>query len=165
MKHIITTVLFVLFCLPSFGQAQISETTFDFWVGEWEASWTGQDGKAGTGKNSITKVLDGKVIEENFHDLGSGFKGKSLSVYNPNTGQWHQAWADNQGGYFDFIGEVEGDSRIFRTKMVERNGKKFIQRMRFYDISNENFTWDWESSTDGGENWNLLWRINYTRKK
>jgi hypothetical protein len=35
--------------------------------------------------------------------------------------------------------------------------------MVFYDIKKDSFTWDWEGTQDGGETWNLLWRINYTR--
>ena len=163
MKKIYLFILASLFCLNL--QAQGDENSFDFWVGEWDLTWTGQDGKEGKGTNRIVKILDGKVIEENFEAIGPGFKGKSLSVYNPNSGQWHQAWADNQGGYFDFIGEVEGDKRIFKTKMIEKDGKKIIQRMRFYNISEDSLTWDWEMTQDGGETWNLQWRINYKKKQ
>ena len=111
-------------------------------------------------------MLGGTVIEENFVISGgaqAGFLGKSISVLDVN-GNWHQAWTDNQGGYFDFIGEVIGKKKIFKTKQVERDGKKIIQRMVFYNIKEDSFMWDWEGTQDGGENWNLLWRINYTRQ-
>lgn len=91
-------------------------------------------------------------------------KGTSISVYNPQTQVWKQAWADNQGGYFDFTGITKNGQRIFQTD--ERNlsdGRKIIQRMRFYDIEEESLTWDWESSFDGGESWALTWRIFYQR--
>jgi flagellar hook assembly protein FlgD len=35
-----------------------------------------------------------------------GCKGTSLSVYNQQTKTWKQALVDNQGGYFDFTGEI-----------------------------------------------------------
>jgi hypothetical protein len=144
-----------------------STSQYDFWVGKWEASWDESEGKVGKGMNHITKILDGKVIQENFeiHEgANAGFKGKSMSVYNPRTKEWKQAWVDNQGGYFDFTGKVEGEKKIFQTALKNLpNGNTIIQRMVFYDISEKRFIWDWESSADEGKTWNLLWKINYTK--
>ena len=146
---------------------QLDSASYDFWVGKWDANWKNANGTTGSGTNHIFKVLDGTVLEENFtitEGAQAGFLGKSLSVMDASK-QWHQAWADNQGGYFDFTGEVIGVKKIFKTKLVERDGKKIIQRMVFYDIKEDSFTWDWEGTKNGGDTWNLLWRINYTRQK
>ena len=35
---------------------------FDFWLGEWDLTW----GKDGRGKNVITSIYDGCVIQERF---------------------------------------------------------------------------------------------------
>ncbi len=143
------------------------ETLFDFWVGTWNLTWKSQDGAVGKGTNRIVKILDNKVIQENFEatDAGpmSGFKGMSLSVFNPQTQSWHQAWTDNQGGYFNFMGKRDGNNRIFMTEISEKEGKKRVQRMVFKDIQKNSFTWDWENSEDGGTSWNLLWQIQYER--
>ena len=168
MKLFLTLTAFFALSFTAYSQNNtVDVSTYDFWVGKWDATWEGPDGSKGKGTNHLFKVLDEKVIEENFvitEGANAGFKGKSLSVFNPNTKQWHQAWADNQGGYFDFIGEVDGDRKIFKTKVIERGEKKIIQRMVFSDIKYESFTWDWENSQDGGETWALLWKINYTRQ-
>lgn len=143
------------------------EEYFDFWVGEWSLEWTDADGMKGKGTNVIHKVLDGVVIEENFNVTEgrlAGYKGKSVSVYNPQRKSWHQAWVDNQGGYIDLTGRIDGENRIFQTGEREGpNGAKVISRMVFYEIQSDSFIWDWESSTDDGKNWNLNWRIYYTR--
>lgn len=139
---------------------------FDFWVGEWEAIWDDGGGKLGKGINHVTKILDEKVIYENFEVLegqNKGFKGTSISVFQPRLKKWKQAWADNQGGYYDFVGEFEGKKRIFKTNVVERNGESVLARMVFKDIKEDSFTWEWESSKNGGVTWNLLWRIQYKR--
>ena len=140
---------------------------FDFWVGTWTASWDEGEGVKALGQNTITRILDGKVIQENFEILdgkSKGFKGTSISVFQPRFNRWRQAWADNQGGYFDFVGDFDGDRRIFKTQVLERGGKQTQQRMVFYDITEKSMTWDWELSQDGGETWTLNWRIFYTRK-
>lgn len=145
------------------------EHLFDFWVGEWELTWETSEGDQGRGVNQIVKILDGKVIQENFESLSPkgqpALKGMSLSVYQPQTQTWHQAWADNQGGYYDFTGRIEGDKRIFATQVKATSGKIVILRMVFKDIEEDAFTWDWESSEDEGKTWQLRWRIFYQRKK
>ncbi|WP_234572566.1 hypothetical protein [Rhodohalobacter sp. 614A] len=139
---------------------------FDFWVGKWKVSWEEGNGM-GKGTNHIERILDGTVIRENFRILegqNTGFQGTSISVYQPRLNLWKQVWADNQGGYFDFTGKVDGEKRIFQTEISEReDGSRITQRMVFYDITNGSLTWDWESSTDGGETWTLNWRIFYER--
>jgi len=155
----------MIFWTPGHPQnVEISDSTlFDFWVGDWTLSWTSSDGKRETGSNRIEKILDGKVIQEHFSDDKKSLEGTSISVYDSQKGSWHQAWADNQGGYFDFQGSVMDGKRMFGTAMKEVDGKKVMQRMVFYDISHDAFMWDWELTKDGGKTWALQWRIHYKR--
>ena len=161
MKRFLIAVV-MIFNTGLNAQTEMDSSSFDFWVGEWDVSWTNAGGTMGKGKNKIVKILDGKVIQENFEDE-TGFKGTSISVFNPAQKKWHQAWADNQGGYFDFEGEQAGDKKMFKTKIRETNGKKYVQRMVFYDIKPQSITWDWEKSEDGGITWSLQWRIYYKK--
>ena len=140
---------------------------FDFWLGDWAATWKNADGTTGKGRNRITKILDGAVIEEDFAaDPASNppplLKGRSLSVQQ--NGVWRQAWADNQGGFFALRGQVEGDKRIFITEPLQRGGKTVVQRMVFHTIKADSLVWDWESSSDGGASWQRQWRIDYVRR-
>ena len=159
-------LIFLLLSSTTAAQSQKLQdsTLFDFWIGDWDLTWTNAAGQVQKGTNHISKILDNKVIHENFSFASGSFKGTSISVYNPKSKTWHQAWADTQGGYFDFEGDVEGDKRIFKTRAKEQNGRKIIQRMVFYNIKPASLTWDWESSFDGGATWQLQWRINYQRK-
>ena len=161
-------VIILIILLPCFGQSQSlkvqDSTLFDFWIGNWDLTWTNSQGQIERGTNHIEKILDGKVIRENFSFASGTFKGTSISVYNPAKQTWHQAWADTQGSYFDFVGDAEGEKRIFKTHIKERDGQKIIQRMVFYDIKSDSLKWDWEISKDGGLTWQLQWRINYVRK-
>lgn len=166
-------VLFVWLTITSFGlMAQpLSELDtaqyFDFWVGNWDAAWDEGDGIVKLGTNAIVKDLDNTVLVENFSihsGKNAGFKGTSISVYQTRQDRWKQAWADNNGGYFDFTGAFEGDKRMFLTAITQRGDQMVQQRMVFYNITDQSMTWDWESSQDGGKSWNLRWRIFYTRQ-
>lgn len=145
--------------------APAPEHWFDFWVGHWKVAWVNPDGSPGQGRNHVRKILDDRVIEEQFEgEAGSSppaLLGRSLSVLHQASGQWRQAWADNQGGFFAFTGGLEGDTRVFATEFKGGRG----QRMRFYDIQPDRFTWDWEGSSDEGKTWKLLWRLHYERAR
>jgi hypothetical protein len=70
---------------------------------------------------------------------------------------------DSDGAYLDFIGKFEGDKRMFMRKTKDSEGNQVIQRMVFYDITDDSFQWDWERSTDNGKSWELQWKIAYQR--
>lgn len=156
------TIFIILSILCNTLKSQDISKAFDFWLGDWEVTWVGPDSNIIVGENLIEKTLDGKVIQENFRDPSRNFKGTSLSVYNPQNNTWHQAWADNQGGYYDFLGVVEGEKRIFQTMLPDSNNQIF--RMRFLDIREDSLVWKWEGKKVESKEWNLLWQINYKRK-
>jgi len=168
MRNLLTPLLLCI-SLFAYSQPDIPEEQyFDFWIGEWSLTWQDSDSTIGTGKNIIARVLNDKVIKENFEGLTGlleGYIGKSWSVFNPQTKEWKQTWVDNQGAYLDFRAEFSGENRMFVRKFTGPKGKEVYQRMVFRDIKENSFTWDWQSSLDGGETWNLQWQIQYKRSE
>ena len=165
MKKLITLLL-MLTGLQA--QAQLDAQAFDFWVGDWELTWTNAQGQTEKGRNRIEKTLDGKVIQEHFEaGEGSlkGYKGTSISVYNPQNQTWYQTWMDNQGGNINLIGEMIDNKKIFKTAPRTVNGQQVQSRMVFYDFTDNGFTWDWEATTDGGKTWKLNWRVCYQQAR
>lgn len=139
---------------------------FDFWTGDWDLTWS--DTLHGT--NHIEKIFGECTVQENFHDPGTGFSGKSWSVYNANNKMWQQTWVDNQGGYITLAGGMAADSMILTTpeRVVPENVSatgKMINRMVFYNINSHSFDWSWEASIDGGLTWKSNWKIHYERRK
>ncbi|MGH9580349.1 MAG: hypothetical protein ACRD2R_05090 [Terriglobales bacterium] len=72
---------------------------------------------------------------------------------------------DNSGSYLDFVGEFSEGKMVLSREAVGRDGKKFLQRMVWFNINAEKFDWNWESSRDGGETWQVAWAIHYTRQQ
>ncbi len=137
------------------------ENQFDFWLGSWDCTW-GEDGK---GSNRVERILDGKVIQENFDGGASmDLQGISHSVWDPERQLWCQTWVDNNGSYLDFTGGfVDGQMVLSRDAIVR--GEACKQRMVWYDITEDGFDWNWERSDDGGKTWKVNWQIRYKRKK
>jgi hypothetical protein len=136
----------------------------DFWVGHWDLEWTNTEGKTEKGTNTINKILGSCVIEENFSTEDASFQGKSVSVFDSRKLIWKQTWVDNTGSYMDFTGGKYGDSVMFSRKVIDKKGAEHIQRMVFYNITAGSLMWNWESSSDDGKSWTLLWKISYKRR-
>jgi len=138
---------------------------FDFWVGTWNLEWADAKGTKLSGTNTITKILNGCAIEENFSTAGSSpFIGKSLSLFDARNGRWKQTWVDNAGAYLDFVGEFKDGKMTLSREAVNPQGKKIMQRMVFSEIKKDSIRWDWESSVDDGKTWTSNWQLNYKRK-
>jgi hypothetical protein len=137
---------------------------FDFWLGEWNCEWTDADGTLQTGTNKVEKILGSCVIKENFDGTPAvNLIGKSYSVFDVREKLWKQTWVDNNGGYLDFTGGFE-NGRMILSRTAKFGDKEFMQRMVWYDITADNFMWNWERSVDKGETWQVQWKLHYKRK-
>ena len=168
-------IMILLFCMiTSFtGFSQNSTkpcstpeaSQFDFWLGEWDLTWN----DTVHGSNRIEKIFGNCTVQENFSDEKGNYLGKSWSVYNSNYKIWEQTWVDNMGGYTQVSGRMSGDSMILLgpektvPASISPTGK-LKNRMVYYNIQPNSFTWSWESSTDGGLTWKPKWVIFYERK-
>jgi hypothetical protein len=129
----------------------------DFWLGNWECRWDG-----GQGSNRVEKILDGRVIHEQFDGRpGMTLLGRSYSIYDSGLGKWRQTWVDNEGGYLDLLGGREGEQ--FVLQLVRLDERMPFKRMVFRNIAREGFDWHWQASSDGGRSWKDSWRIRYRR--
>ncbi len=166
MKNTFACFFIFAFSLGLYAQdTTLNAKSFDFWVGEWNLSWTNKQGEEVQGQNSIERILNGNVIQENFRDPKTGFEGKSWSTFSRKTQSWHQTWVDNGGGYLEFDGQRYGDTLAFVMDPYMVKGVRSVKRMIFYNITSDSFTWDWQAAPEGSNEWQLLWRIHYKRRK
>jgi len=138
---------------------------FDFWLGSWDVSWPASPhGPAGYGRINVQKIFGNCVVQENFSAEPVAFHAMSLSAYVPELGQWKQVWVDNQGQYRDVVGESK-NGEVVLSRQTEINGKKVLQRAVWKNIKPMELDFAWEQSEDGGQTWQVLWPIHYTRHK
>jgi hypothetical protein len=137
----------------------------DFWVGEWDLTWPGNSaGETARGTNSVRRILDGCIVEENFSGGDSmHLRGKSVSIFDIRGGKWKQTWVDNEGGYLDFVGESKDGQTTLAREATRPDGSKVLQRMVFKNITHDQFDWSWESSKDDRKTWTVQWPIHYKR--
>jgi hypothetical protein len=139
---------------------------FDFWVGDWDLTWPGQNGQPEQhGHNRIERELGDCVIHEHFSDEATpAFQGTSLSTFTPQLGKWQQTWVDNQGAYMDFTGDFK-EGQMVLSRAITQKGKPVMQRMVFKNIKPDSLDWSWERSDDDGATWKVVWPVHYQRRK
>ena len=93
MKFLEILVLSILSVSPVISQQSVARTQpqfcaavelkqFDFWVGDWDLTWPGkQANETGHGSNTIKRILDGCVIQENFSGEAAHLRGTSVSTF------------------------------------------------------------------------------------
>jgi hypothetical protein len=150
---------------PTYACDSPESKQLDFWIGDWEATFAGPDGKPVKGRNRVTKILDGCVVLEEFDGRpGTPLKGHSVSTFDRATQRWKQTWVDNTASYLDFVGDRDAGDMVF-AREVERQGKKIRMRMVFRDVQKDSFRWLWQRSDDEGRTWSTQWEIGYRRAR
>jgi len=124
---------------------------FDFWIGSWEVHAGGKP----VGRNTITVILDGCTLLEEYHALDSNYAGRSFNYFDPSDQLWHQVWVDNSGVRLHLEGGWTGSG-------MQLEGERAVEGLPLRD----RITWTanpdgtvrqlWEQSKDEGATWQAV---------
>lgn len=76
---------------------------FDFWIGEWDVTPSGQS--MVVGEATVTPTSQGCALIEDFRPF-QGAHGSGLFGYDPSVGKWRQTYIDATGAYGTAQGEL-----------------------------------------------------------
>lgn len=135
---------------------------FDFWLGTW------------TVRNSVGKLLGRSVVRStqagcaiaDTWDGATGHTGESLSIYDAESGLWHETWVDGGGGLLMLAGgRVQRGDIVLRGRSPDRNarGGSFENSMRWIKLPDGRVRLHWQTSDDGGKNWRTAFDGYYSR--
>lgn len=139
---------------------------FDFWLGEWDVRPLLTPDVAPIARSIIERANGNCTIVENYYTKNS-YTGKSFNIYDVASRQWRQFWNDNTGTVIEFVGVYDPKERAmkYRSESINANGQKTLGRMTFYQRDDGSVRQLWESSTDAGTTWAVLFDGLYTRKR
>lgn len=134
---------------------------FDFWIGDWNVTQNGQF----AGTNNISAILGHCVIFEDW-ESAAGTKGKSFNYYDPGEDHWRQIWVSDTGPVVEFTGEAR-DGGIFYTAKTTNpaDGAVTHHKFEFTQYENGDVRQFWQTSTDGGETYSIIWDGRYAPKE
>ena len=152
---------------PPVHVAPAEAKQFDFIVGEWEVvvrpKATGLAQRIhgvprilGTWKG--TRALDGWGIEDDLKLMdGSGNPislNHAVRVYDATARRWSQTSLDVYRGRFtSATGEWRNGEMVLTSRGTDQEGKPFVTRTRYYDISPKSFKFQQDRSYDDGRTW------------
>ena len=135
----------------------------DFWVGEWEVSWSAARGESGLGTNRVTRDHGGCVIVERYQDNSTSFSGSSISSYRSSLGRWTMTFMATGGFYFEAKGGPAADGSVEFLIAPPAPGQP-EGRIRFEQIQRDSFTWRFQLRPAGGE-WTDTTVSQYRRRQ
>jgi hypothetical protein len=141
---------------------------FDFWAGEWSVSLAPNPlvviGGEHLGNDRIDKILGGCALLESWTGAG-GASGTSLSFYDPAREQWHQTRVDDRGGSLALVGTFTRGSMVLSGTRKDEEGKTMLNRISWTPLPSGQVRQVWETSSDGGKSWTVVFDGLYTRKQ
>jgi hypothetical protein len=133
----------------------------DFWLGEWSVA---APGGASSASSVVTLELDKCVVVERW-DGGRGHIGENVFAYSSDDKKWHGLFADNEGRVHVFFdGKASPGTAQFTGPSEGPNTEAVLNRVTIRRIDANRVEQAWEKSTDGGKNWEMAFRGEYTRK-
>ena len=157
-------------------QLRDGQRDFDFHIGTWHThirllvhpltgsnTWVESDGTA-----TVRKIWDGRA---NLEELEAGsstasFKGMALLLYNPQSHQWSQAFANVNDGALNtpLTGELKNGRGEFYGQ-EKYKGRTILVRFVWSDITADSYHVEQSYSDDGGKTWEPNFAANLTREK
>jgi hypothetical protein len=156
--------------------ARDGQHDFDFNIGIWKthimrlqhpltgtSEWTEMSGTV-----AVRKVWDGRAeLEEIEADSATGhFEGLTLFLYNPQSHQWTQSFANSSDGAMNTpaIGEFKNGRGEFFDQEVYK-GRAILVRIVWSDITPNSHHFEQSFSGDGGKTWEPNFVASLTRKE
>lgn len=132
----------------------------DFWVGNWDVTMRGQP----AGTNVVTLEEGGCLVHE--HWIGAkGGTGQSFNFYDREDGKWHQVWVANTGNVLDLAGHYGDGTLTYLGERRQPDGTTLRHRLSFHANPDGTVRQLWETSSDGGATWAVIFDGLYTKRK
>ena len=115
------------------------------------------------GSNSITAILAGCVLQENWVGAG-GDAGTSLNFYDPQKQAWRQLWVWRRGTTLELEGGLVDGKMVLTGRSVGKSGAAVENRITWTANADGTVRQLWESSSDSGTTWKASFDGLYRRK-
>jgi len=169
----ITALFLLAVSLPALAQDATPAQGLDqiaFFIGEWDVDALSPDGSqiVGKARTEARYILDGTAIQDDYYGLDRAgntiFRGTSIRTYIPATGRFVVHWAMANTPGYTYIdvelrdGELHGDGRGFDGR------GEFVERYRYFDITDTSYSFEMSRSYDGGDTWQPQANLRATKR-
>jgi hypothetical protein len=140
-----------------------SDHTFDFWIGDFDATPWDQPGASPGGQLHNSREYEGCVIVERWTSpTGSGM---SMSFFDVNRHVWRMVWDDDGNRSNDFEGSYRDGAMRFVGWVLDQSGRKILASNVLQDVSPDVVRHIYSTSSDDGKTWVVKSDGRFTRRK
>ena len=139
------------------------EHTFDFWVGEFDATPWSDPSAPVRGHLHNTREYEGCVIVERWDAATS--HGMSMSFYDVNRRVWRMVWNGDDNRSNDFEGAFRDGAMRFEGWILDADGKRLLARNVLEKVSADTIRHVYSTSADGGKTWVVKSDGRFVRRK
>jgi hypothetical protein len=159
-----------LFALPAAAAAQPAPPAcatpehrqFDFWVGRWQVSPTGQANVVA--ESLIERLYGGCAVREHWMPKANP-GGGSLNSYVPAEKAWRQTWVGSGGERVEFKGGLSAGAMVLTGDWPGPDGKPRLIRMTYTRGPEGSVRQLGEQSLDAGRTWAPSFDFTYRPAK
>jgi len=129
-----------------------AEHTFDFWVGDFDATpWNGPPTPV-RGHLHNTLENEGCVIVERWTGANRS-ECKSMSFYDVNRRAWRMVWNGDDNRSNDFEGAYRDGAMRFEGWILDAHGNRVLARNVLENVAPGTIRHVYSTSADGGKTW------------
>ena len=141
-----------------------AEHTFDFWVGDFDATpWNGPQTPV-RGHLHNTLEYESCVIVERWTGA-NGFQGMSMSFYDVNRRTWRMVWNGDDNQSNDFEGAYRDGAMRFEGWVLDARGNRLLARNVLENVAPGTIRHLYSTSADGGKTWEIKSDGRFAQKK
>lgn len=121
---------------------------FDFWEGKWNVYDT-KNKLIGT--NTLVKMHNNCVMQENWESLVGPSKGTSYNYYNKTDDSWNQVWVDNTGFSLILKGNLVDGKMILKSELFNSKKGNYYNQITWSKNNDGSVTQVWEYINEEGK--------------
>jgi hypothetical protein len=137
--------------------------TFDFWVGDFEATPWNEPGTPSRGRLHNTREYHGCVILERW--MGKDSSGMSTGFYDTSRRAWRMMWVGDDGRSTDLEGSFHDGAMRFTGTTLDPSGKTVRVTNVLQPVSADTIRHTFSVSYDGGKTWSVKSDGRFVRVK
>jgi len=141
-----------------------------FFLGEWDVESLTADGQSviGRARTEVRPILDGRALQADYYGLdptgATVFRGTTVRTRIPETERFAVHWSMAELPGYTYLHEEYRDGALHaQGHGVDARGE-FLERYRYFDLSETTYSFEMSRSYDGGETWQPFARLRAKKR-
>lgn len=141
-----------------------------FFVGEWDVESLAPDGErvVGRARTDVRWILDGKALQADYYGLDPQgnpvFRGTTFRTWAPAAGRFSVHWSMAELTGYTYLEEEFRDGVLHGKGHGVDAGGEFLERYRYFGLSDSTYTFEMSRSYDEGETWSPYAHLRATKR-